>query len=80
MRLIDAEELMKEIKAKNPLYRTDVEKLIKEAPEIDPYKQVYDVLMYRYEDEAAKAFEKPCGLKEHAVWSKAIRIMEEYIR
>lgn len=36
-------------------------------------------LIKRFEDEEARAYEKPSGLKEHATWNKAIRIVEEYI-
>lgn len=36
-------------------------------------------LAKRFEDEEHNAFNKTSGLKEHAVWNKAIRIIEEYL-
>ena len=42
-------------------------------------QEIYDELLRRFQDEETKAFAKPCGLKEHAVWNKAIRILEEYV-
>ena len=36
-------------------------------------------LMERFEHEEHEAYKRPeTGLKEHAVWNKAIRILEEY--
>ena len=44
------------------------------------YKTVYDVLLDRFEEEERKAYAKQTsGLKEHAVWHKAILILEEYV-
>ena len=37
-------------------------------------------LQERFEEEERKAFAKPHGLKEHAVWNKAIKILEEYMQ
>ena len=40
MRLIDADALLKQIRIRKPLYRTDVEKLIKGAPTVDAVQVV----------------------------------------
>ena len=36
-------------------------------------------LQYRFEDMEHEAYKKDVGLKEHATWNKAIRILEEYM-
>ena len=52
-----------------------------DAPTIDPFKLVYDIILERFEEEELKAFANPnSGLKEHAVWHKAILILEEYVK
>ena len=42
-------------------------------------RHTLDVLQERFEAEELKAHAKSSGLKEHAVWNKAIRILEEYM-
>jgi len=36
-------------------------------------------LQHRFEDMEHEAYKKDVGLKEHAAWNKAIRILEEYM-
>lgn len=36
-------------------------------------------LQRRFEDLEHEAYKNPNGLKEHATWNKAIRILEEYM-
>lgn len=42
-------------------------------------RHTLDVLQERFEAEELKAHAKSSGLKEHATWNKAIRILEEYM-
>ena len=42
-------------------------------------RHTLDILQERFEAEELKAHAKSSGLKEHAVWNKAIRILEEYM-
>ena len=42
-------------------------------------KAMLKELQERFEDREHEAYKNPNGLKEHAVWNRAIRILEEYI-
>ena len=42
-------------------------------------RHTLDILQERFEAEELKAHAKSSGLKEHAVWNKAIRILEDYM-
>lgn len=42
-------------------------------------KLYYDELLDRFDTEEHKAYNHPSGLKEHEVWNKAVRIIEEYV-
>ena len=43
-------------------------------------RNILDELQRRFEEEEHKAFENDkTGLKEHVVWNRAIRILEEYM-
>ena len=43
-------------------------------------KALYDSVLEKYEEEQHKALNKTAGLKEHAVWHKAIMIIEGLMR